>query len=124
MGCPRRTSVLHEDGISEVLETSGPEDFLLAGPAALEAFLREYSDRDERRTLRRRCPSIVLLTKRHFALGSGRDPGKLTRSDPCHRDSTTRSSGWILGDRFSLFIHQTTGERKAFEQAKRSAPSL
>jgi cell division protease FtsH len=110
-------------GISDLLKPPAPEDFALPGRPALEAFFREYviepsADRARYEALGVQLPNGILL---YGPPGSGKthavDTLVAALGQPIFRLD--------LGEIGSPFIHQTTvSMRKAFEQAKRSAPSL
>ena len=110
-------------GISEVLEPPAPEDFSLPGRPALEAFFREYviepsADPARYDALRVQLPNGILL---YGPPGSGKTHAVDTLVAALRRPVFRLE----LGEVGSPFIHQTTvSMRKAFEQAKRSAPSL
>ena len=110
-------------GISDVLEPASPEDFALPGRPALEAFFREYviepsADRERYEALRVQLPNGILL---YGPPGSGKTHAVDTLVAALRRPVFRLE----LGEVGSPFIHQTTvSMRKAFEQAKRSAPSL
>jgi cell division protease FtsH len=110
-------------GISEVLEPPAPEDFSLPGRPALEAFFREYviepsADPARYDALRVQLPNGILL---YGPPGSGKTHAVDTLVAALRRPVFRLD----LGEIGSPFIHQTTvAMRKAFEQAKRSAPSL
>jgi cell division protease FtsH len=110
-------------GIADVLEPAAPDDFVLPGRPALEAFFREYviepsADRARYETLRVQLPSGILL---YGPPGSGKTHAVDTLVAALRRPVVRLE----LGEIGSPFIHQTTvSMRKAFERAKRSAPSL
>jgi cell division protease FtsH len=110
-------------GIADVLEPPAPEDFALPGRPALEAFFREYviepsADRARYEALRVQLPNGILL---YGPTGSGKTHAVDTLVAALRRPAFRLD----LGEVGSPFIHQTTvSMRKAFEQAKRSAPSL
>jgi cell division protease FtsH len=110
-------------GIPDVQEPVVPEDFALPGRPALEAFFREYviepsADRARYEVLRVQLPNGILL---YGPPGSGKTHAVDTLVAALRRPVFRLDLGAIG----SPFIHQTTvSMRKAFEQAKQSAPSL
>ena len=110
-------------GIPDVQEPAAPEDFALPGRPALEAFFREYviepsADRARYEVLRVQLPNGILL---YGPPGSGKTHAVDTLVAALRRPVFRLDLGAIG----SPFIHQTTVQmRKAFEQAKQSAPSL
>jgi cell division protease FtsH len=110
-------------GISDVQEPAAPEDFVLPGRPALETFFREYviepsADRARYEALRVQLPNGILL---YGPPGSGKTHAVDTLVAALRRPVFRLELGAIG----SPFIHQTTvSMRKAFEQAKRGAPSL
>jgi hypothetical protein len=110
-------------GISEVLEPPAPEDFSLPGRPVLEAFFREYviepsADPARYDALRVQLPNGILL---YGPPGSGKTHAVDILVAALRRPVFRLE----LGEVGSPFIHQTVvSMRKAFEQAKRGAPSL
>ncbi|MCS3498280.1 hypothetical protein M2189_002762 [Bradyrhizobium japonicum] len=110
-------------GVSEVAEAIAPEAFALPGRPALEAFFREYviepsADPERYQALRVQLPNGILL---YGPPGSGKTHAVDTLVAALRRPTFRLD----LGEVGSPFIHQTTvAMRQAFEQAKRSAPSL
>jgi hypothetical protein len=110
-------------GISGYAEPMAPEAFALPGRPALEAFFREYviepsADPDRYQALRVQLPNGILL---YGPTGSGKTHAVDTLVAALRRPTFRLD----LGEVGSPFIHQTTvSMRQAFEQAKRSAPSL
>lgn len=109
--------------VSELAEPVTPEAFALPGRPALEAFFREYviepsADPDRYQALRVQLPNGILL---YGPPGSGKTHAVDTLVAALRRPTFRLD----LGEVGSPFIHQTTvAMRRAFEQAKRSAPSL
>lgn len=110
-------------GVSELAEPVASEAFALPGRPALEAFFREYviepsADPDRYQALRVQLPNGILL---YGPPGSGKTHAVDTLVAALRRPTFRLD----LGEVGSPFIHQTTvAMRQAFEQAKRSAPSL
>jgi SpoVK/Ycf46/Vps4 family AAA+-type ATPase len=110
-------------GVSDLAEPVAPEAFALPGRPALEAFFREYviepsADPDRYQALRVQLPNGILL---YGPPGSGKTHAADTLVAALRRPTFRLD----LGQVGSPFIHQTTvSMRQAFEQAKRSAPSL
>ncbi|QQO19091.1 AAA family ATPase [Bradyrhizobium diazoefficiens] len=110
-------------GVSELAEPVAPEAFALPGRPALEAFFREYviepsADPERYQALRVQLPNGILL---YGPPGSGKTHAVDTLVAALRRPTFRLD----LGEVGSPFIHQTTvAMRQAFEQAKRSAPSL
>lgn len=110
-------------GVSELAEPIAPEAFSLPGRPALEAFFREYviepsADPERYQALRVQLPNGILL---YGPPGSGKTHAVDTLVAALRRPTFRLD----LGEVGSPFIHQTTvAMRQAFEQAKRSAPSL
>jgi cell division protease FtsH len=110
-------------GVSEFAEPAAPEAFALPGRPALEAFFREYviepsADPDRYQALRVQLPNGILL---YGPPGSGKTHAVDTLVAALRRPTFRLDLGQIG----SPFIHQTTVQmRQAFEQAKRSSPSL
>ncbi|MEY9461976.1 cell division protease FtsH [Bradyrhizobium ottawaense] len=110
-------------GVSELTEPVAPEAFALPGRPALEAFFREYvlepsADPERYQALRVQLPNGILL---YGPPGSGKTHAVDTLVAALRRPTFRLD----LGEVGSPFIHQTTvAMRQAFEQAKRSAPSL
>lgn len=110
-------------GVSELAEPVAPEAFTLPGRPALEAFFREYviepsADPERYQALRVQLPNGILL---YGPPGSGKTHAVDTLVAALRRPTFRLD----LGEIGSPFIHQTTvAMRQAFEQAKRSAPSL
>lgn len=110
-------------GVSELAEPIAFEAFALPGRPALEAFFREYViepsvDLDRYHALGVRLPNGILL---YGPPGSGKTHAVDTLVAALRRPAFRMD----LGELGSPFIHQTTvSMRKAFEQAKRNAPSL
>lgn len=110
-------------GVSEFAEPVAPEAFALPGRPALEAFFREYviepsADPERYQALRVQLPNGILL---YGPPGSGKTHAVDTLVAALRRPTFRLD----LGEVGSPFIHQTTvAMRQAFEQAKRSAPSL
>ncbi|MCK1668980.1 ATP-binding protein [Bradyrhizobium sp. 153] len=110
-------------GVSELAEPVPPEAFALPGRPALEAFFREYvlepsADPERYQALRVQLPNGILL---YGPPGSGKTHAVDTLVAALRRPTFRLD----LGEVGSPFIHQTTvAMRQAFEQAKRSAPSL
>ena len=110
-------------GVSEFADPVAPEAFTLPGRPALEAFFREYviepsADPDRYQALRVQLPNGILL---YGPPGSGKTHAVDTLLAALRRPTFRLD----LGEVGSPFIHQTTvAMRQAFEQAKRSAPSL
>ncbi len=110
-------------GVSEFTESVAPEAFALPGRPGLEAFFREYviepsADPDRYQALRVQLPNGILL---YGPPGSGKTHAVDTLVAALRRPTFRLD----LGQVGSPFIHQTTVQmRQAFEQAKRSAPSL
>lgn len=110
-------------GVSEFAEPVAPEAFALPGRPALEAFFREYviepsADPDRYQALRVQLPNGILL---YGPPGSGKTYAVDTLVAALRRPTFRLD----LGEVGSPFIHQTAvAMRQAFEQAKRSAPSL
>lgn len=110
-------------GVSELAEPVAPEAFALPGRPALEAFFREYviepnADPERYQALRVQLPNGILL---YGPPGSGKTHAVDTLIAALRRPTFRLD----LGEVGSPFIHQTTvAMRQAFEQAKRSAPSL
>lgn len=110
-------------GVSEFEEPVAPEAFALPGRPALEAFFREYviepsADPERYQALRVQLPNGILL---YGPPGSGKTHAVETLVAALRRPTFRLD----LGEVGSPFIHQTTvAMRQAFEQAKRSAPSL
>ncbi|WLC16662.1 ATP-binding protein [Bradyrhizobium diazoefficiens] len=110
-------------GVSELAEPVAPEAFALPGRPALEAFFREYviepsADPERYQALRVQLPNGILL---YGPPGSGKTHAVDTLVGALRRPTFRLD----LGEVGSPFIHQTTvAMRQAFEQAKRSAPSL
>ncbi|MCK1715044.1 AAA family ATPase [Bradyrhizobium sp. 143] len=109
--------------VSEFAPPVAPEAFALPGRPALEAFFREYviepsADPDRYQALRVQLPNGILL---YGPPGSGKTHAVDTLVAALRRPTFRLD----LGEVGSPFIHQTTvAMRQAFEQAKRSAPSL
>jgi cell division protease FtsH len=110
-------------GVSELADPVAPEAFALPGRPALEAFFREYViepsvDPHRYQALRVQLPNGILL---YGPPGSGKTHAVDTLVVALRRPAFRLE----LGELGSPFIHQTTvSMRKAFEQAKRSSPSL
>jgi cell division protease FtsH len=110
-------------GVPEFAEPVAPEAFALPGRPALEAFFREYviepsADPDRYQALRVQLPNGILL---YGPPGSGKTHTVDTLVAALRRPTFRLD----LGEVGSPFIHQTAvAMRQAFEQAKRSAPSL
>lgn len=110
-------------GILGVNELTAPEDFVLPGRPALESFFREYviepsADRARYEALRVQLPNGILL---YGPPGSGKTHAVDTLVTALRRPTFRLDLGTVG----SPFVHQTTvSMRKAFEQAKRSSPSL
>jgi cell division protease FtsH len=110
-------------GVSDIAEAVTPEAFALPGRPALEAFFREYviepsADPARYQALRVQLPNGILL---YGPPGSGKTHAVDTLVAALRRPTFRLD----LGEIGSPFIHQTTvSMRKAFEQAKRSSPSL
>lgn len=110
-------------GVSSIAEPVAPEAFALPGRPALEAFFREYviepsADPDRYQALRVQLPNGILL---YGPPGSGKTHAVDTLVAALRRPTFRLD----LGEIGSPFVHQTTvSMRQAFEQAKRSAPSL
>ncbi|MET4524059.1 AAA family ATPase [Bradyrhizobium sp. JR18.2] len=110
-------------GVSEFAEPVAPEAFALPGRPALESFFREYviepsADPDRYQALRVQLPNGILL---YGPPGSGKTHAVDTLVAALRRPTFRLD----LGEVGSPFIHQTAvAMRQAFEQAKRSAPSL
>lgn len=110
-------------GVSELAEPVALEAFALPGRPALEAFFREYviepsADPERYQALRVQLPNGILL---YGPPGSGKTHAVDTLVAALRRPTFRLD----LGEVGSPFIHQTTvAMRQAFEQAKRSAPSL
>jgi cell division protease FtsH len=100
-----------------------PQTFALPGRPALEAFFREYviepsADPDRYQALRVQLPNGILL---YGPPGSGKTHAVDTLVAALRRPTFRLD----LGEVGSPFVHQTTVAMwQAFEQAKRSAPSL
>jgi cell division protease FtsH len=116
-------SFLEALGIADASKPTAPEDFTLPGRPALEAFFREYviepsADPDRYRALGVQLPNGILL---YGPPGSGKTHAVDTLVAALRRPTFRLDLGAVG----SPFIHQTTvAMRQAFEQAKRSAPSL
>jgi ATP-dependent Zn protease len=116
-------SFLEALGIADASKPTAPEDFTLPGRPALEAFFREYviepsADPDRYRALGVQLPNGILL---YGPPGSGKTHAVDTLVAALRRPTFRLDLGAVG----SPFIHQTTvAMREAFEQAKRSAPSL
>jgi hypothetical protein len=110
-------------GVSELAEPVAAEAFALPGRPALEAFFREYviepsADPERYRALGVQLPNGILL---YGPPGSGKTHAVHTLVAALRRPTFRLD----LGQVGSPFIHQTTVQmRQAFEEAKRSAPSL
>lgn len=110
-------------GISEFAEPIAAEAFALPGRPALESFFREYviepsTDPARYQALKVQLPNGILL---YGPPGSGKTHAVDTLVAALRRPTFRLD----LGEVGSPFIHQTTvAMRQAFEQAKRSAPSL